>query len=75
MVAFVEHDCAEVPVVPRQDPSIADRSHGHDREVGQVDPDVDVPIGEVEGESQFGVGWRFESVNTFEQGTSEGDRR
>ena len=75
MVAPVEHNRTEVSVVPRQDPGIADRSHGHDREVGKVDPGVDVSISEVEGEPQFGVGWRLESVNTIEQGASETDRR
>ena len=75
MVALFEHDCTEVSVVPRQDPGIADRSHGHDHEVRQVDSGVDVSLGEVESEPQFGVGWRFESVNTIEQGATEGDRR
>ena len=75
MVVLVEHDGAEVPVVPRQDPGIADRSHGHDRQVGQVDSGVDVSVGEVEGEPQFGVGWRVESVDTIEEGASECDRR
>lgn len=75
MVALVEHDGPEVLVVPRQDPGIADRSHGHHREVGQVDPGVGVSLGEIESEPQFGVCWRFESVDSIEQCASEGDRR
>lgn len=74
VVALVEYDGAEVSVVPRQDPGIADRSHGHDREVGQVDAGVGVSVGEVEDESEFGVGWRLESVDTIEEGASEGGR-
>ena len=75
MVVLSEHHGSEVPVVPRQDPGIADRSHRHDRQVGQVDSGVDVPVGEVEDEPQFGVGWCVESVNTIDEGASEGDRR
>ncbi len=75
MVVLAEHDGTEVPVVPRQDPGIADRSHGHDREVGQVDSGVDVAVGEVEGEPQFGVGWGVEPVDTIEEGASERDCR
>ena len=75
MVVFAEHHGTEVPVVPRQDPGIADGSHRHDGQVGQVDSRVDVAVGEVEGEPQFGVRRGVEPVDTVEEGASECDCR
>ncbi len=75
MVVLAKYDGTEVPVIPSQDPGIADRSHRHHGEVGQVDPGVDVSVGEIERKPQFSVGGCVESVNALEQGAAEGDRR
>ena len=75
MVVLANYNGTEVPVVPSQDPGIADRSHRHNDWVGQVDSGVDVPVGEFEGEPQFGVGWCVDSVDSIEQGAAERDRR
>lgn len=74
MVLAQDHG-TEVPVVPRQDPGIADRSHRHDRQVGHIDSRVDVLIGEVKSEPQFRVCWCVEPVDTIEEGSSECDGR
>lgn len=71
MVVLAEHDGTEVPVVPRQDPGIADRSHRHHGEVEQVDSGFDVSVGEIQRKPQFGVGGCVESVNALEQGATE----
>jgi hypothetical protein len=34
MVALAQHNCAEVTVIPGQDPGATVRSHSHDGEVG-----------------------------------------
>jgi hypothetical protein len=45
------------------------------RQVRQFDSGVDVAVGEVEGEPQFGVRWGVEPVDTIEEGASECDSR
>jgi hypothetical protein len=66
---------AEVPEVPRQDESSAACGHRHNHRVSQVNADTNEAFQKVERVNVLGIRRRAQGVYSFEEGSSDSERR